>query len=63
LKINYQIKYSKELFKSLTFISIFLHLNIKYSGTIRIRDEQQFVPFKLDEDELGDCIDEALVLT
>ncbi len=35
-------------------ISIFLHLNIKYSGTISIRDEQQFVPLIFTNGELGD---------
>jgi hypothetical protein len=37
-----------------TVISIFLHLNIKYSGTISIRDEQQFVPLVFTNGELGD---------
>ena len=40
--------------KELTVVSIFLHLNIKNSETIRTREEQQFEPFKCVAGELGD---------
>lgn len=43
-------------------ISTFLHLNIKYSGTTRIRDEQQFVPLIFTNGEVGDGNDDDFTL-
>lgn len=40
--------------RSPTVISTFLHLNMKYSGTISIRAEQQLVPLLLTTGELDE---------
>ncbi len=47
----------------LTVICTFLHLKMKYSGTISMRAVQQFEPLTLVKGELGDGIDDELKLT